>query len=64
MMMLSPTMQERIHFLLQRLPEWNKTNQCESVIVVTQFYHVTRSKYIFRKLGIKNVHNVSSDYFD
>jgi len=35
-----------------------------SAIVVSSFYHITRSKYIIRKLGFKNVHGVSSDdYF-
>ena len=34
-----------------------------SAIVVSSFYHVTRTKYIFRKLGFSNVHSVSSDVF-
>jgi len=34
-----------------------------SVIVVSSFYHITRCKYIFRKLGIRNVHGASSDIF-
>lgn len=34
-----------------------------SVIVVSSFYHITRCKYIFRKLGIRNVHGASSDVF-
>ena len=40
--------------------EWNKTKHYQSVIVVSQFYHITRTKYIFHKLGIKGVHSASS----
>jgi vancomycin permeability regulator SanA len=32
-----------------------------SAIVVTSFYHITRAKYIIRKLGFKQVEGVSSD---
>ncbi|MFT3935047.1 MAG: YdcF family protein [Chitinophagaceae bacterium] len=39
---------------------WNKDKHYNSVIVVSQFYHITRTKYIFRKLGFKNVYNASS----
>lgn len=34
-----------------------------SVIAVSSFYHITRCKYIFRKLGIRSVHGASSDVF-
>ncbi len=34
-----------------------------SAIVVSSFYHITRAKYIIRKLGFRNVHSVSSDTF-
>jgi uncharacterized SAM-binding protein YcdF (DUF218 family) len=35
-----------------------------SVIVVSSFYHITRSKYIIRKLGFRNVHgDASRAYF-
>jgi vancomycin permeability regulator SanA len=36
---------------------------CSSAIVVSSFYHITRSKYIVRKLGFRNVHGVSSRAF-
>ena len=36
---------------------------CTSVIVVSSFYHITRCKYIFHKLDIRNVHSASSDVF-
>jgi vancomycin permeability regulator SanA len=44
--------------------ELSKANNFQSVIVVSQFYHITRTKYIFRKLGVQNVHDVSSDVYD
>ena len=43
--------------------EWNKARNYKSVIVVSQFYHITRTKYIFWKLGIKGVHSASSDVY-
>jgi len=41
----------------------NETLHCQSVIVVSTFYHITRCKYIFRKLGIQHVYSASSDVF-
>ncbi|HEY4207463.1 MAG TPA: YdcF family protein [Puia sp.] len=41
----------------------NDSLHCSSVIVVSTFYHITRCKYIFRKLGIQNVKSASSDVF-
>ena len=37
--------------------------QVHSVIVVSSFYHITRSKYIIRKLGFRNVHSDASRAF-
>ncbi len=34
---------------------WNKTQPYRSAVIVTSYYHVTRCKYIFRKLGFTNV---------
>ena len=34
-----------------------------SAIAVSSFYHITRTKYIIRKLGFHNVHSVASDRF-
>jgi vancomycin permeability regulator SanA len=34
-----------------------------SAIAVTSFYHITRTKYIIRKLGFKNIYGASSDVF-
>jgi vancomycin permeability regulator SanA len=42
---------------------WNESHHYSSAIIVSQFFHITRSKYIFRKLGFKNVFNVSSDVY-
>lgn len=36
----------------------------KSIIVVSQYYHVTRTKMLFRKQGFKNVASVSSNYFE
>ena len=36
----------------------------KSVVIVTQFYHITRCKLAFRKLGIENVSAVSPNYFE
>lgn len=41
----------------------NDSLHFSSAIVVSSFYHITRSKYIIRKLGFKNLHSASSDSF-
>lgn len=41
----------------------NDSLHCKNAIVVSTFYHITRTKYIFRKLGFKDVHGASSDDF-
>jgi vancomycin permeability regulator SanA len=40
--------------------QWNESYHYSSVIIVSQFFHISRSKYILRKLGFKNVFNASS----
>ena len=37
--------------------------QIHSAIAVSSFYHITRTKYIIRKVGFQNVHSVSSNRF-
>lgn len=37
--------------------------QVHSVIVVSSFYHITRTKYIIRRLGFRNVHGAASHAF-
>jgi uncharacterized SAM-binding protein YcdF (DUF218 family) len=40
--------------------ELNTRMHYSSAIVVSSFYHITRSKYMIRELGFENVHGVSS----
>lgn len=35
-----------------------------SVMVITQFYHISRTKLAFYKLGIDDVYSASADYFE
>ena len=35
-----------------------------SVIVVSQYFHITRTKLVFRKLGIQNVSGAAPKYFE
>jgi vancomycin permeability regulator SanA len=39
---------------------WNQSQHYTSVVIVSQFYHITRCKYIFKKLGYKNVSSAAS----
>jgi vancomycin permeability regulator SanA len=41
--------------------KWNQGQHFNSVIVVSQFYHITRCKYIFHKMGATQVYGASSD---
>ncbi len=43
--------------------EWNKNYHYTSAIAVSQFYHITRTKYIIRKLGFTNVYNAASNKY-
>ena len=54
---------ENTYYTAKDLRSANDSLHCSSVIVVSTFYHITRCKYIFRKLGTRNVHGVSSDVF-
>ena len=42
---------------------WNAAHRYSTVIVVSQFYHITRTKYIFHKLGCKKVYSAASDVY-
>jgi vancomycin permeability regulator SanA len=42
---------------------WNQQYHYTSAIIVSQFYHITRSKYILHRLGFKNVGNATSRDF-
>lgn len=41
----------------------NRQNKYSGCVVVTSFYHVSRCKYIIRKLGFKNVSSDHSEYY-
>lgn len=49
------------YFTAKDFIKLNDSMHFASAIVVTSFYHITRTKYIIRKLGFKNVEGVSSD---
>ncbi|WP_041721505.1 YdcF family protein [Alkaliphilus metalliredigens] len=36
----------------------------ESVTVISQFYHITRTKLAFRKVGFEQVYSAHAEYFD
>lgn len=36
----------------------------KSIIVVSQYFHITRTKMLFRKRGIENIGSASPDYFE
>ncbi|MEX5689765.1 YdcF family protein, partial [Pseudomonas silesiensis] len=36
----------------------------KTAIIVSQFYHITRTKMFFRKSGFKNISSVSPMYFE
>ncbi len=36
----------------------------ESIIVVSQYFHLTRTKVLFKKQGFKNVSSASPKYFE
>ena len=36
----------------------------KSIIVVSQYFHVTRTKMLFKKRGIKNISSASPNYFE
>jgi uncharacterized SAM-binding protein YcdF (DUF218 family) len=45
--------------------DWDKKKEFDTVIIVSQFYHITRSKYILRKLGYKGqINSASSEVYN
>jgi len=40
------------------------TPHFNSIIVVSQYFHLTRSKMLFKKHGFENVSSVSADYYE
>lgn len=44
--------------------EWNKDKNFDTAIIVSQFYHITRTRYILRKLGYKGeIESASSEVY-
>lgn len=41
-----------------------KENHFNSVIVVSQFFHITRSKAMLRSKGVRNIYTAHSNYFE
>jgi vancomycin permeability regulator SanA len=51
------------YFTAKNFIAWNQSQHDSTAIVVSQFYHITRSKYIMQKLGFEQVYGVAStDY--
>lgn len=48
----------------QNLIEFKEINQNSRIIVVSQYFHVTRTKMLLRKEGFKNVEGVSPWFFE
>lgn len=42
----------------------NEFPEAKSVVVVSQFFHVSRTKLAFRQVGVENVTGVHADYFE
>jgi len=43
--------------------QWNGSLHYQSAIIVTSWYHITRAKYILKKLGFKHVYGSASDVY-
>ena len=41
-----------------------QTNGFKSVIIVSQYFHITRTRLAFQKVGIENIYAASADYFE
>jgi len=52
---------DNTHLTAINLVKIRDTLGFSSVIAVSSFYHITRSKFIFRKLGLSHVYGVASD---
>ncbi len=44
--------------------EYCQKSKLSSVTVVTQFYHVPRSRYALKRFGVKHVFNAHADYYE
>ncbi len=41
-----------------------EANGFRSVIIVSQYFHITRTRLAFQKVGIENIYAASADYFE
>ncbi len=52
------------YFTAKDFLEWDKNKEFDTVIIVSQFFHITRSKYILRKLGYEGeIGSASSEVY-
>ena len=49
---------------VKNVTEINKEVPFENIIIVSQYFHITRTKMLFRKQGYKNLQGASPDYFE
>lgn len=54
---------ENTYLTARSFKEWNRYEDFQSAIIVSQFYHMTRAKYAFKEVGFDNVYSVASDHF-
>lgn len=40
------------------------TMNFDSIMIITQFYHISRTKLAFEKVGVENVRSAHADYFE
>ncbi|MFP4013234.1 MAG: YdcF family protein [Chitinispirillaceae bacterium] len=41
-----------------------RTHNLSSAMVITQFFHIPRSRYALKRFGVKYVHKAHADYFE
>ena len=51
------------YYTAKNFIDWNHDQHYSSVVVVSQFFHITRTKYIFKKLGYQKLYSASSDFY-
>ncbi len=53
------------YFTALNFLKWNEDQKYSTVIIISQFYHITRSKYILKKVGFKgDIYSASSDVYN
>lgn len=53
------TLQTAVNYM-----ELSKTHNLSSVMVVSQYYHISRTKHLLRKVGAKQVYGAHADFFE